>query len=111
MKIALSKILLLSFILVTLSIGCKKNAQTKEPLVGGDLAVYLLGDRVPNSVELDKNSIATVSFVGSTVKYKFDLNADFKNANSYWGRLVNAQKNATTVKVYITNVTKIVKVE
>ena len=96
-------------LLLALNAGCKKSVQKEEPLIGGDLAIVLLGDRVPSVVDMDKNSIATVSFVGSNLIYKFDLNVI--NANSYWGRLIEARNNATTVKVYITNQTKIVRVE
>lgn len=96
--------------MLSLNTGCKKSVQKEEPLIGGDLAVRLLGEFVPSSVVLSQNSMATVLFVGSDRSYNFDLSTDI-NANSYWGRLVNAQKNATTVKVYVTNQTKIVKVE
>jgi hypothetical protein len=105
MKISIYKICLLSMLLLSLNVGCKKSVQKEEPLVGGDLAVRLLGNLVPSSVAIDKNSMATVSFIGSDQSYNFDLSKEIY-ANSYWGRLVNAQKNATSVKVYITNQTK-----
>ncbi|WP_431292707.1 hypothetical protein [Pedobacter sp. P26] len=106
MKIII-KICFLS-LLIVLSVGCKKSKQT-ESLIGGDLKIVLLGELIPRSVAMDKNSIATVSFVGSDRNYRFDLNR--VDANSYWGRLVNAQKNSTPVKVYVTKQIEIVRVE
>lgn len=91
------------------SVGCKKNEQKQESDLKWDLPIRLLGDRVPNSVTMDKNSIAIITFVGSNLTYKFDLNRI--NANYYWGRLSEAQKTSTTVKVYITSETQIVKID
>ena len=107
MKTNLIKICLLCSLIVSFTIGCKKSVETKP--TKGDLKIVLLGNLIPSFVELDNNSIATVSFVGSDKNYRFDLNRI--DANSFYGRLKYAQKNSITVKVYVTNQPEIVRVE
>lgn len=107
MKTNLIKICLLCSLIVSFAVGCKKSVETKP--TKGDLRIVLLGNLTPRFVEMDKNSIATVNFVGSDKNYKFDLNRI--DANSFYGRLKYAQINSTTVKVYVTKETEIVRVE
>jgi hypothetical protein len=107
MKNNFIKICLLCSLIVPLTVGCKKSVETKP--AKGDLKIELLGSLIPSFVELDKNSIATVRFVGSDQNYRFDLNRI--DANSFYGLIKNAQKNSTPVKVYVTKQTEIVRVE
>ena len=108
MKVNFIKFCLLCGLIVSLALGCKKTAKV-EPLVRGDLRIDLLGDMVPSAVEMGKNSIATVVFAGSDQIYHFNLNRI--DANSHWGRLMNAKNGSTTVKVYVTKQTEIVRTE
>lgn len=109
MKTSLIRFYLLCLLLCSANIGCKKSEQKQEPDIKWDLPIRLLGDRIPSSVIMDNNSIAIITFVGSNLTYKFDLNRI--DANYFWGRLAEAQKNATTVKVYITSETQIVRID
>jgi len=109
MKTRLIKFYILCLLICSANVGCKKSDQKQEPDIKWDLPILLLGDRIPSSVTMDNNSIATITFVGSKLIYKFDLNRIY--ANYFWGRLTEAQKNVTAVKVYITSETQIVKID
>jgi hypothetical protein len=108
MNINFIKVFLLSSLLLSLAIGCKKSVETTKP-IKGDLKVVLLGELIPRFVEIDESSIATVKFVGLDQTYRYDLNTI--HANTYWGKLKQAQNNSTTLKVYVTKQTEIVRVE
>jgi hypothetical protein len=109
MKTTIIKFCLLSILLCSAIAACKKSEQKRAPDVKWDLPIPLLGERVPGSVTMGENSIAIITFVGSNLTYKFDLNRI--DANYFWSRLVESQKNATAVKVYITSETQIVRID
>ena len=108
MKINLVNIFLSYCFIFCIVTGCKKETQT-EPLVGGDLRVDLLGDMTPQALIVDKDQFAIVNFVGSNLKYRFDLNRI--DANHYYGMLANAQKTSSTVKIWVTKRTEIIRIE
>ena len=91
-----------------MTVGCKKETRT-ESLIGGDLRIDLLGDVTPRSVTVDKDQFAVVNFVGSESKYRFDLNRI--DANHYYGLLAHAQKTSSTVRIWVTNRTEIIRIE
>lgn len=109
MRAIINKGRVLFLFLVVLSASCKKSAKNEDPVIGGDLAVRLLGEYVPNTVSLGKNNVATITFIGSNTTYNFDL--DNINGNAYWGKLIQAQNSSTKVKIYVTKQTQIVKIE
>ena len=87
------------------NVACNKSEQHEEPETKWDLPIHLLGNRIPSSVTMNDNSVASITFVGSSLTYKFDLNRI--DANYFWGKLVVAQKTATAVRVYITVILKL----
>ena len=108
MKINFVKIFLSCCFIFCIGTGCKKDTQT-EPLIGGDLRVDLLVDMTPQAVIVDKDQFAIINFVGSDLKYRFDLNRI--DANHYYGVLANAEKTSSTVKIWVTKRTEIIKIE
>jgi hypothetical protein len=109
MKTMLIRFYFISLLLCLANAGCKKSEQKNEPETKWDSPIRLLGNRIPSSVIMGNNSIALITFVNSNLTYKFDLNRI--DANYFWGRLIEAQKNATAVKVYITSETQIVRID
>lgn len=109
MKTKPIKFYLLCLLLGSATMGCKKSEHKQQPDIKWDLPIRLLGNRIPASVTMGANSIALITFVGSNLTYQFDLNR--VDGNYFWGRLIESQKTATPVNVYITSETQIVRID